>query len=327
MIYKKFCKVDAHKNKIFKNILAKFFEFCKFKECLFLKIFSEKREEMSNIVRSLLALASLGVIGYASYYDQKKQSRKNPRKPKGIKQDSLLERESLTDDAVKDEKFVKLSSLDLKDIIGQRVSVYYNLHLHTFSVRAKVRDADGVARERVVAHADYVQLTDVNFDVRQNGRYKVREEKQKNVHAFVKGTLKKLVQYDPDPSIRQNLSAYLEQCKAIPETSTWVTYNPYDDAHDRFYVKEIDPRYSKKDYPLVKGTTPTEIDPQTGRPEKIDRQGLLGSDLILEYPSGVDMMNYNYINKDGHLDARPFLYLKAPNRKGKNHMGEQLSLF
>ena len=64
--------------------------------------------------------------------------------------------------------------------LGKKVMVYYNLHKKTFSVSYD---------NKVILHADYVKLGDVEFRVRTGGRNKVRTEKQKNVHAFVIGNL------------------------------------------------------------------------------------------------------------------------------------------
>ena len=63
-----------------------------------------------------------------------------------------------------------------KKNIGDKVMVYYNLHKHTFSV---------TYNGRVITHADYVKLSDVEFRVRQGGREKVLKDKRKNVHSFV----------------------------------------------------------------------------------------------------------------------------------------------
>ena len=63
--------------------------------------------------------------------------------------------------------------------IGKKVMVYYNLHKHTFSVTYD---------SKVIMHADYVKLGDVEFRVRKGGKERVRSEKSKNVHAFVIGT-------------------------------------------------------------------------------------------------------------------------------------------
>jgi hypothetical protein len=91
------------------------------------------------------------------------------------------------------------------NLIGERVMVYYNLHKHTFSVKK-----GGL----VFLHADYVQLQNVEFRVREGGREKVNLEKRKNVHAFVIGTLMDYCQYP---------------CDSLPEEPTGevVTYDPY----------------------------------------------------------------------------------------------------
>ena len=59
--------------------------------------------------------------------------------------------------------FEDFSENEEKKHIGDKVMVYYNLHKHTFSVRSN---------NRVVVHADYVKLVDVEFRVRQGGREK-----------------------------------------------------------------------------------------------------------------------------------------------------------
>jgi len=92
-----------------------------------------------------------------------------------------------------------------KNHIGDKVMVYYNLHKHTFSISRN---------SRVITHADYVKLTDVEFRVRQGGREKVVREKSKNVHSFVIGTLMDYCKYP---------------CENLPSepNSNIVTYNPY----------------------------------------------------------------------------------------------------
>ncbi len=62
------------------------------------------------------------------------------------------------------------------------VYVYRNLHRKCWSVR------QGVVR----FHCDIIVLSEAQFIVRQKGRERVLAERSKNVHAFVKGFLKKL---------------------------------------------------------------------------------------------------------------------------------------
>ena len=113
-------------------------------------------------------------------------------------------------------------------LIGQRVKVYYNLHKHTFSVQKQ-----GL----VILHADYVKLENVEFKVRPGGKEKVRQEKSKNVHAFVIGELIDYCQYP---------------CDDIPEEPTGeiVTYNPYK--HDSFvYLETEEPVFNASDVDLI----------------------------------------------------------------------------
>jgi hypothetical protein len=104
----------------------------------------------------------------------------------------------------------------LDSLLGQKVKVYYNLHKHTFSVQK-----NGL----VVLHADYIKLKDVKFRVQPAGKEKVRQEKSKNVHAFVNGTLVDFCQYP---------------CDNIPEEPNGdiITYNPYK--YDTFVYKETE---------------------------------------------------------------------------------------
>jgi hypothetical protein len=112
--------------------------------------------------------------------------------------------------------------------IGKRVMVYYNLHKHTFSVTYK---------SKVIMHADYVKLGDVEFRVRKGGKDRVRSEKSKNVHAFVIGDLMDFCEYP---------------CDDIPTPSSdmIVTYNPYK--YDSFVYKSSgEPIYSATEVDMI----------------------------------------------------------------------------
>jgi predicted secreted acid phosphatase len=112
--------------------------------------------------------------------------------------------------------------------VGKKVMVHYNLHKHTFSVTYK---------SKVIVHADYVKLVDVEFRVRKGGKEKVRLNKQKNVHAFVIGTLMEYYEYPSDniPNILSN---------------TIVTYNPYK--YDSFVYKESEePIYGATEVDMI----------------------------------------------------------------------------
>jgi hypothetical protein len=112
--------------------------------------------------------------------------------------------------------------------LGKKVMVYYNLHKKTFSVSYD---------NKVIMHADYVKLGDVEFRVRKGGRDRVRSEKQKNVHAFVIGNLLEYCEYP---------------CNDIPNSSSnnIITYNPYK--NDSFVYKEGgEPIYTAKEIDMI----------------------------------------------------------------------------
>lgn len=114
------------------------------------------------------------------------------------------------------------------EFIGKRVMVYYNLHKHTFSIRYK---------NKVVLHADYLKLQNVEFRVRKGGRESVLKTKEKNVHAFVIGNL---IDYCKFP------------CENIPQepTDKVVTYHPYK--YDSFMYKDTEePVYTAKEVEMI----------------------------------------------------------------------------
>ncbi len=61
--------------------------------------------------------------------------------------------------------------------------IYYNLNKHVFSIRAK---------KTPVCYARTVRVDNPKFVVRQGGRNAVLRDKQKNVHAFLKGEMQEL---------------------------------------------------------------------------------------------------------------------------------------
>lgn len=82
---------------------------------------------------------------------------------------------------------------------GQKVYVYFNLHKKCFSVK-------DVKSGLVVAHTDFIELTDCNFKVSEAGRQRVLREQKKNVHAGVVG------HYQPN---------------MVNVPTSKATYNPY----------------------------------------------------------------------------------------------------
>ena len=88
----------------------------------------------------------------------------------------------------------------------KRVRVYWNLHRDCYSVldwqsRSKKKG-------KLIAHTSHLMLEDAKFIVQPSGNKRVREEKQKNVHAFIEGNWYELpergswsvigkVRYDP----------------------------------------------------------------------------------------------------------------------------------
>ena len=106
-----------------------------------------------------------------------------------------------------------------------KVFVYRNLHQQCWSVKSRETG-------RGIAHADEVELSNVEFKVSQAGRDRVLREKSKNVHAGLVGTL---VDFDPIggkmptyPAASFSSDASQKPGKADPVS---ITYNPYKYSH------------------------------------------------------------------------------------------------
>ena len=86
-----------------------------------------------------------------------------------------------------------------------RVFVYYNLHRHTWSIKA----LEGPRKGLVIGHSDTVLLQDATPKVSEAGRQRVLRDKRKNVHAGIVGTLVHMEGEGYFPGLNE------------------ITYNPY----------------------------------------------------------------------------------------------------
>jgi hypothetical protein len=104
-----------------------------------------------------------------------------------------------------------------------RVFVYYNLHKHTWSIRA----LDGPHKGLVIGHSDTVLLSDATGNVSQRGRERVIRDQCKNVHAGIVGTL-----------VHREGEGYFPGSE--------VTYNPYK--YKSFVYKDTESVYCGSQY-------------------------------------------------------------------------------
>ena len=150
-----------------------------------------------------------------------------------------------------------INAKPLSQIKNKRVFVYRNLHQDCWSVKSKETG-------RVVAHADSVQLDNVDFKVSEPGRQRVLREKSKNVHAGLVGTLK---HFTPKGSQMPGAVFVNEAPKADFESSSEpvaITYNPYKYAH--FVVKATEQPVAKAETATLQAdrkvvaTNPTYLD-------------------------------------------------------------------
>jgi hypothetical protein len=106
---------------------------------------------------------------------------------------------------------------------GRRVAAYYNLHYYVFSIK------EGGRNGLLLTHAAMCELSDVTFEVEMKGRQRAINQKRKNVHAYVVGTLNALSWDVPSDKDLQEL---------FHQGYQRVTYN-LDPEHPHFYHKDV----------------------------------------------------------------------------------------
>ena len=116
-----------------------------------------------------------------------------------------------------------------------KVSVYRNLHNGLISIKSA---SSGL----VLGHAKHVDIAWAKFVVNESGRQRVLKEKQKNVHAYVKGLLLNTRGFKPYKG------RSLQRCTALGAIDTIhkvtvVSYNPYKAPH--FVIKGTSDKVSK----------------------------------------------------------------------------------
>ena len=104
---------------------------------------------------------------------------------------------------------------------SRKIEVYRNLHKKCWSIRQS-----GAS----VIHADFVEIKEPQFVVQQGGNARVRREKRKNVHAFVRGYL-------------------TERVGIFPKNQKLVTYNPYK--HTSFVERGTDKPICNAEYAVL----------------------------------------------------------------------------
>ena len=116
-----------------------------------------------------------------------------------------------------------------------KVSVYRNLHNGLISIKS-------ASTGLVLGHAKHVDIAWAKFVVNESGRQRVLKEKQKNVHAYVKGLLLNTIGFTPYKG------RSLQRCTALGAIhstykDTVVSYNPYKAPH--FVIKGTSDKVSK----------------------------------------------------------------------------------
>jgi hypothetical protein len=116
---------------------------------------------------------------------------------------------------------------------GDNVKVYRNLNNDCLSI---VKDG------LVNGYAQYVELTDVTFEVNEKGRQRVLQERRKNVHAYVCGKI-----LYGDMRNGDDIQAIYDLIES--QGYKRVVYNPYK--YDGFVVCETGKKVEKANFAIV----------------------------------------------------------------------------
>jgi len=113
------------------------------------------------------------------------------------------------------------------------VSIYRNLHNGLISIKSA---SSGL----VLGHAQSVDVAWADFVVNEAGRQRVLRDKQKNVHAYVKGLLLNTSGFKPYKG--RSIGPVYGALDTIHK-ATVVSYNPYKEPH--FVIKGTSDKVSK----------------------------------------------------------------------------------
>lgn len=247
------------------------------------------------VLASFLGIATLFVGAHLNKDDGDKRPRRNPKK-KGEEEDDFVTDEEASEAAKEYKEGSSNRTLYAKkDLIGKKVRVFYNLHLNTYSVQTFEAKAPGKAKRWVVRYyANYVKLDNASFLVSPRGRDLVRKECQKNVHAFVHGTVVDLEPYPTPVDIDIDTSNRAEIVYNPYSTDTWMKIPPPVKA----------PKYKKftvKCSPEGKSAFEKTIDVRE-LPEDAISLGNEGLPLF-STPMGVEMINpvFSKTDADGNV--------------------------
>lgn len=84
---------------------------------------------------------------------------------------------------------MKCQNINQSFNLDKSVKVYFNLHKLCLSILAYSLDKKGYRLWAHLEEGDVLYLKEISYNVYQGGRERVLKTKQKNVHAFVRGTL------------------------------------------------------------------------------------------------------------------------------------------
>ena len=115
---------------------------------------------------------------------------------------------------------------------SERVEVYRNLHKNCFSVRALTGENKG----KVIDPVQEITLKDVKFAVQPAGRKRVLKEKQKNVHAFIRG----IPTEEPlEPSLMWDKAPYSVRYDPYVNESFIMKYPQWTEESMKFLYEDV----------------------------------------------------------------------------------------
>jgi hypothetical protein len=164
-----------------------------------------------------------------------------------------------------------------------RVNVYRNLSRKYRTQTAwSVMALEGSQKGKVIDRVAGAVLRDASFVVSEAGRQRVLREKQKNVHAFVRGDLIKVFPLNTLPKD-------LDGDALVPEHTGWVrvSYNPYHAGH--FFRSDNGQPVLRADLVVIAPTGVYAVKPSALR----GLRGLMGLGRTADWPEDAPVDGWN----------------------------------
>ena len=116
---------------------------------------------------------------------------------------------------------------------NKKMKVYFDLYDKTWTVRQDENTCQEMPSGKKVGQWNYIQVKNPQYVVHQEGKERVRREKQKNIHAYICGYV-------------------IEELPSMPSRQEFISYDPYKD--DSFVIHNTNNSIHSSPYAMMQIT-------------------------------------------------------------------------